>query len=103
MFSLKLAFHHTLAMFLAAPQLEICVALKAAPPQGTTLYLVAAPTCTWKAFAHMLKTTQCLASFPGLFCHIFIASFKVLYRLTSVPRFSLRKGLSSAFTGTFPL
>ena len=25
-----------------------CVALKAAPPQGTTLKLVAAPTCTWK-------------------------------------------------------
>ena len=37
-----------------------------------------------------------------LFHHIFIASFKVPYRWTSVPRFSLLRCLSSAFTGTFP-
>ena len=38
-----------------------------------------------------------------LFRHIFIASFKVPYRWTFFPRFSLLRGLSSAFTGTFPL
>ena len=37
-----------------------------------------------------------------LFHHI-IALFKVPYRWTSVPRSSLLRGLSSAFTGTFPL
>ena len=37
------------------------------------------------------------------FHHIFIASFKVPYRWTSIPYSSLLRGLSSTFTGTFPL
>ena len=38
-----------------------------------------------------------------LFHHIFIASFKVPYCWTSIPRFSLLRGLSSVFTSAFPL
>ena len=34
---------------------------------------------------------------------LFIASFKVPYHWTSVPCFSLLRGISSAFTGTSPL
>ena len=64
-------FHHTYIGYVVSA-LGNCVALKATPPQGTTLYsLVAAPTCTWKldinfddmAFAHMLKS---YSLFPGL-------------------------------------
>ena len=64
-------FHHTYIGYVVSA-LENCVALKANPPQGTTLHqLVEAPTCTRKldmnfdnmAFAHMLKD---YSVFPGL-------------------------------------
>ena len=67
-------FHHISAMFVSSSCVENCVALKAAPPQGTRLQLVAAPTCTWKldmnfddtAFVHMLKDYSVFSFVPKL-------------------------------------